>query len=85
MLYNLWQERQNFIFREKSMYTLLFDCDGVLADTEPFHLVAFNRLFAEVGLPVRWSAEEYGRRLQIGGLSSLSRLICQPNVKINDS
>ena len=67
MLYNLWQERQNFIFREKSMYTLLFDCDGVLADTEPFHLVAFNRLFAEVGLPVRWSAEEYGRRLQIGG------------------
>jgi HAD superfamily hydrolase (TIGR01509 family) len=47
---------------------LFFDCDGVLADTERFgHLPAFNRTFAEVGLPVEWSEEEYGERLKIGG------------------
>jgi HAD superfamily hydrolase (TIGR01509 family) len=47
---------------------LIFDCDGVLADTERYgHLPAFNRTFAEYGLPVRWSEEEYGRRLTIGG------------------
>jgi HAD superfamily hydrolase (TIGR01509 family) len=47
---------------------LILDCDGVLADTERFgHLPAFNQTFAEFGLPVRWSEEEYGRRLQIGG------------------
>lgn len=48
--------------------TLIFDCDGVLADTERFgHLPAFNATFAEFGLPVRWSEEEYGRLLAIGG------------------
>lgn len=50
------------------MSTLLFDCDGVLADTERFgHLPAFNATFREFGLPVEWSAEEYGRLLLIGG------------------
>jgi HAD superfamily hydrolase (TIGR01509 family) len=48
--------------------TLIFDCDGVLADTERFgHLPAFNQTFLEFGLPVQWSEEEYGRRLAIGG------------------
>jgi HAD superfamily hydrolase (TIGR01509 family) len=47
---------------------LIFDCDGVLADTERHgHLPAFNRTFAEAGLPVRWSEEEYGEKLRIGG------------------
>jgi HAD superfamily hydrolase (TIGR01509 family) len=47
---------------------LVFDCDGVLADTERFgHLPAFNQTFEEFGLPVQWSEEEYGRRLRIGG------------------
>ena len=47
---------------------LIFDCDGVLADTErDGHRVAFNETFAEVGLPVRWSEEEYGVKLEIGG------------------
>jgi HAD superfamily hydrolase (TIGR01509 family) len=48
--------------------TLIFDCDGVLADTERFgHLPAFNATFREFGLPVEWSADEYGRLLQTGG------------------
>jgi HAD superfamily hydrolase (TIGR01509 family) len=47
---------------------LIFDCDGVLADTErDGHRPAFNETFAEVGLPVQWSVEAYGERLKIGG------------------
>jgi HAD superfamily hydrolase (TIGR01509 family) len=47
---------------------LIFDCDGVLADTErDGHRPAFNETFAEVGLPVRWSEQEYGEKLKIGG------------------
>jgi HAD superfamily hydrolase (TIGR01509 family) len=50
------------------MPTLIFDCDGVLADTERYgHLPAFNATFEEFGLPVRWDVEEYARRLKIGG------------------
>jgi HAD superfamily hydrolase (TIGR01509 family) len=50
------------------MPAIAFDCDGVLADTERFgHLPAFNQTFREFGLPVQWSEEEYGRRLQIAG------------------
>jgi HAD superfamily hydrolase (TIGR01509 family) len=47
---------------------LIFDCDGVLADTErDGHRLAFNETFAEVGLPVRWSEHEYAEKLRIGG------------------
>lgn len=47
---------------------LIFDCDGVLADTERYgHLPAFNRTFREFGLPVQWSEEEYGVKLKIAG------------------
>jgi HAD superfamily hydrolase (TIGR01509 family) len=47
---------------------LIFDCDGVLADTErDGHLPAFNRTFADVGLPVRWTTEDYARYVLIGG------------------
>ena len=47
---------------------LIFDCDGVLADTErDGHLPAFNATFEDVGLPIRWSVEQYGRLLAIGG------------------
>jgi haloacid dehalogenase superfamily, subfamily IA, variant 3 with third motif having DD or ED len=48
--------------------TLIFDCDGVLADTERYgHLPAFNQTFLEFGLPVQWSEEEYGQKLLIAG------------------
>ncbi len=47
---------------------LVLDCDGVLADTERYgHLPAFNQMFAEFGLPVRWSVADYAGRLRIGG------------------
>jgi HAD superfamily hydrolase (TIGR01509 family) len=47
---------------------LIFDCDGVLGDTEQFgHLVAFNQMWRELGVPWEWSVAEYGRKLKIGG------------------
>jgi len=47
---------------------LIFDCDGVLADTERYgHLPAFNATFEEYGLPVRWDTDEYADKLRIGG------------------
>lgn len=50
------------------MPALIFDCDGVLADTErDGHRPAFNATFAEAGLPVNWSEEEYAEKLKIGG------------------
>ena len=50
------------------MPALIFDCDGVLADTErDGHRPAFNETFAELGLPVQWSVEEYAEKLKIGG------------------
>jgi len=46
----------------------VLDCDGVLADTERYgHLVAFNQMFAEFGLPVRWSVADYQEKVRIGG------------------
>jgi HAD superfamily hydrolase (TIGR01509 family) len=50
------------------MPALIFDCDGVLADTERYgHLPAFNATFAEFDLPVRWSEDDYAEKLRIGG------------------
>jgi len=47
---------------------LILDCDGVLADTERYgHLVAFNQTFAEFGLPVHWSLDDYRGKVRIGG------------------
>jgi len=48
--------------------TLIFDCDGVLAETERhLHLPAFNRAFEEFNVPIRWSEAEYGEKLQVSG------------------
>ncbi|NTU83807.1 MAG: hypothetical protein HGA45_31280 [Chloroflexales bacterium] len=50
------------------MPALIFDCDGVLAETErDGHLPAYNQAFAEFGLPARWSPEAYGAKIQISG------------------
>src|SRR5450432_1609718 len=47
---------------------LVFDCDGVLADTERYgHLPAFNAAFEEFGLPVRWTVTDYLEKRRIGG------------------
>jgi HAD superfamily hydrolase (TIGR01509 family) len=50
------------------MSAVVFDCDGVLADTERYgHLPAFNQAFQEFGLRLHWSEEDYRRKLEIAG------------------
>ncbi|MGW7236450.1 HAD-IA family hydrolase [Streptomyces sp. NPDC054804] len=62
------------------MPALVFDCDGVLADTErDGHLPAFNRTFEEFGLPVRWSEEEYAEKVKIGGGKERMRTLLTPD------
>lgn len=47
---------------------LLFDCDGVIAETErDAHRVTFNSAFEEKGLKTIWDVELYGKLLKIGG------------------
>lgn len=38
---------------------LLFDCDGVIAETEELHRLAYNETFAEFGTGVIWSVADY--------------------------
>jgi len=57
---------------------LIFDCDGVLADTElDGHLVAFNQMWREFGVNWQWTPEQYAEKLKIGGgkerMASLAR------------
>ena len=50
------------------MQALIFDCDGVLVDTErDGHRVAFNRAFEALGIDADWSVDLYGELLLIGG------------------
>jgi HAD superfamily hydrolase (TIGR01509 family) len=50
------------------MRALIFDCDGVLVDTErDGHRVAFNRAFAQAGVDVEWDVPLYGELLKIAG------------------
>jgi HAD superfamily hydrolase (TIGR01509 family) len=50
------------------MKALIFDCDGVLADTErDGHRVAFNRAFKARGYDFAWSVDQYGELLAIAG------------------
>lgn len=62
------------------MPALVFDCDGVLADTErDGHLPAFNQTFEEFGLPVRWSDAEYARKVKVGGGKERMRTLLTPD------
>jgi len=47
---------------------IIFDCDGVLADTErDGHRVAFNRAFAERGYDYEWGVDLYRELLKVAG------------------
>lgn len=50
------------------MKALIFDCDGVIVDTErDGHRVAFNRAFAAKGLATEWDVPTYGGLLKVAG------------------
>jgi HAD superfamily hydrolase (TIGR01509 family) len=47
---------------------IIFDCDGVLVDTErDGHRVGFNRAFEEFGIEAEWDVPLYGKLLQVAG------------------
>jgi len=47
---------------------LIFDCDGVLAETErDGHRVAFNRMFVDKGYEIEWDVTLYKELLKVGG------------------
>ena len=63
------------------MPALIFDCDGVLADTErDGHLPAFNQTFREFDVPVRWSDSDYAVKVKIGGGKERMRSALTPAV-----
>ena len=72
------------------MPALIFDCDGVLADTEKDgHLPSFNKTFEHFNLPVRWSVEDYAIKLKIGGGKERLKSLISPDfisdAKISDN
>ena len=51
-----------------ALEALLWDVDGTLAETErDGHRRAFNRAFAEAGVPIHWDAHTYAHWLAIAG------------------
>ncbi|CAN8073538.1 unnamed protein product [Agarophyton chilense] len=53
---------------KSALDALIFDCDGVLADTErDAHRVAFNMAFEERQLDTVWDEKLYGKLLETGG------------------
>lgn len=54
--------------REGAVDALIFDCDGVLVDTErDGHRIAFNKAFDDLGIAVEWDVARYGELLGTGG------------------
>jgi HAD superfamily hydrolase (TIGR01509 family) len=53
--------------RHAPLKALIFDVDGTIADTERFHLAAFNEAFAAEGLDWHWDEPLYTRLLEISG------------------
>lgn len=50
------------------MDALIFDCDGVLVDTErDGHRIAFNAAFSALDIDIEWSVDRYGELLTTGG------------------
>ena len=54
--------------KQPTLEAILFDCDGVLADTErDGHRPAFNAAFKDNGINEEWNVERYGKLLETGG------------------
>lgn len=52
----------------QKLEAILFDCDGVLADTErDGHRLAFNIAFKDNDIDESWDEARYGKLLEVGG------------------
>jgi HAD superfamily hydrolase (TIGR01509 family) len=65
---------------------IIFDVDGTLADTEANgHLVACNEAFAQMGLDIRWSWEEFKELLKIPGNARRMRLALSTRTSLSEA
>lgn len=53
---------------------IIFDVDGVIAETEDYHRQAYNRVFREEGLDIHWTFEDYKRDMAMLGGTKLALL-----------
>lgn len=56
----------------RTLKGIIFDLDGVVAETEDLHRRAYNLAFEEAGLATRWSELDYKDRLSLSGGSKLT-------------
>mmetsp|Transcript_23578 Transcript_23578/g.65602 ORF Transcript_23578/g.65602 Transcript_23578/m.65602 type:complete len:292 (+) Transcript_23578:78-953(+) len=62
------RQRKTFSTLHAELEAILWDMDGVLADTErDGHRPAFNQAFKENSLDTVWDVERYGKLLEVGG------------------
>lgn len=57
--------------KKKNIEGIIFDVDGVIAETEDYHRQAYNRIFREEGLDIQWSFEDYKRDMAMLGGTKL--------------
>lgn len=61
-------KKTSSVLNASKLEAILFDCDGVLADTErDGHRPAFNRAFINNNIEEEWDVERYGKLLEVGG------------------
>lgn len=53
---------------------IVFDLDGVIADTEDLHRRAYNLAFEDLEIPVHWSEQDYRDRLILSGGKKLETI-----------
>jgi HAD superfamily hydrolase (TIGR01509 family) len=65
--WNVWLKNCKTL-KYKSMEALIFDCDGVIVDTErDGHRIAFNRAFAQKGIDAEWGVDQYRELVHVAG------------------
>lgn len=60
---------------------LLFDLDGVVADTEDLHRQAYNLAFEEAGLETRWSFSDYKQSFHLSAGGKLHQIQISKGLK----
>ncbi len=66
-----------------SIYALIFDVDGTLAETEEAHRSAFNTAFARENLGWTWDVDRYRELLRVtGGKERITRFAADEGVAI---
>lgn len=60
---------------------IIFDVDGVIAETENIHRKAYNAMFGKVGIEVEWSPAEYAALLRQVGKTKLYPVVEELDVE----